>query len=632
MEHGRIHQHKLREAHPATSGHPHPRTATWAQPATRTLAVNSAEFGSLLPAWSTLDAGKGTYSALYPYGRIDYTDPVPSTSVSTTFWSPIVAGNDESSSQPVAYFDVELSNKTKKTTNVSTMFTFPNAPAHVGSTVQNTPSKVPSVRTGYTSRATVDHRHKITGITLGADSPTNTADAKNSEWTTAVRDEPGRRVSYATSWNADGDGSDIYTPFKTTGRLPNASLDSSNSASALSVEMKLKAHQTETVRFVLAWDFPQITFGTAGDTSWMRRYTSFYGAREDAKNNYITGSYPGHQGFAIAARNLLRADKSAKDVARWWKPVAADTTVSPAIRMAALNELGQLPFNGSFWESGWSPVPTTQAHLGQARRSLARTCSTHSPAVAGPSRRNRRPGADGDRPAGAVPLYRSRLGPRDLRDDRQDPNGRVPGSPGFNPPVDGYIWWQLSAPWLLWETSTSPAVPETTFFDRPAKYLIRAYGGVPQLRRRFTVARHLPGDAPGLDPRCPPSDTAGRHAAHGAGYLRQHLRRDGPVGECSRGLQLRPVHPGHEIMQAATKDAKRLGIPAASTVDVAALKQRGPRHVPRTRRRSGPEATTSSPTQAPDPPTPSSTCCGPSTWPSSSDCPTSIRPHGWPIT
>ena len=103
-------------------------------------------------------------------------------------------------------------------------------------------------------------------------------------------------------------------------RLPRRS----NSASALSVEMTLKAHQTETVRFVLAWDFPQITFGTAGDTTWMRRYTSFYGAREDAKNNYITGSYPGHQGFAIAARNLLRADKSAKDVARWWKPVAAE--------------------------------------------------------------------------------------------------------------------------------------------------------------------------------------------------------------------------------------------------------------------------------------------------------------------
>src|SRR4051794_28401202 len=117
---------------------------------TKTLAVNTSEFGSVLPAWSTLAAGSGTYSALYPFGRIDYADPVPSTSVATTFWTPIVAGDDESSSQPVAYFDVELTNETSKTTKVSTMFTFPNAPAHVGSTVQNTPSAVPSVRTGYT--------------------------------------------------------------------------------------------------------------------------------------------------------------------------------------------------------------------------------------------------------------------------------------------------------------------------------------------------------------------------------------------------------------------------------------------------------------------------------------------------
>lgn len=111
---------------------------------TKTLAVNTSAFGSVLPGWSTLDAGSGTYSALYPFGRIDYADPVPSTAVSTTFWSPIVAGNDESSSQPVAYFDVQLTNETSKTTKVSTMFTFPNAPAHVASTVQNTPSTCPA--------------------------------------------------------------------------------------------------------------------------------------------------------------------------------------------------------------------------------------------------------------------------------------------------------------------------------------------------------------------------------------------------------------------------------------------------------------------------------------------------------
>ena len=359
---------------------------------------------------------------------------------------------------------------------MSTMFTFPNAPAHVASTVQNTPSPVPSVRTGFTSHQTVDDRNNITGITLGASSPANTADSQNSEWTSAVRGEPGQQVWDHTSWNADGDGSDIYTPFSATGRLPNAALDGSNSASALAVSMNIRPHQTQTVHFVLAWDFPQITFGTAGDTVWMRRYTSFYGAREDAQNNYVAGSYPGNQGFAIAARNLVREDKAARAVARWWKPVAFDDTVTPAIRMAALNELGQLTFNGSFWESGLVSTPhQTEIAPGWARRSLAPTCSTRSRVVAGPT-----PGRSTSRGrwrspcASCFPPSKPTGSVQHAEMIAQDPNGRVPGSPGFNGPVGSYIWWHLEAPWLLWETSTSPAAPETTFFDRPAKYLIRA--------------------------------------------------------------------------------------------------------------------------------------------------------------
>ena len=546
------------------------RTAT-----TKTLAVNTAEFGSVLPAWSTLAPGSGTYSALYPYGRIDYDDPVPSTSVSTTFWTPIVAGDDESSSQPVAYFEVELTNETSKPTKVSTMFTFPNAPTHVGSTVQNTPSAVPSVRTGYTSHETVDHRNKITGITLGASDPANTADSQNSEWTTAVQDEPGQRVTYATSWNADGDGSDIYAPFSATGRLPNASLDDSNSASALAVEMNLKAGQTETVRFALAWDFPQITFGTEGDTSWMRRYTSFYGGREDEQNNYIAGSYPGSQGFAIAARNLARFDEAEEAVAGWWKPVAFDDTVSPAIRMAALNELGQLPFNGSFWESGLVSTPhPTEGRPGSA---VPGTHLFHT--VTG--------GAWAD--AGEIDVQgQMAIALRELFPSTeaswvrataemitQDPNGRVPGSPGFNGPVGNYIWWHLSAPWLLWEKSTSPAAPETTFFDRPVKYLIRAYGAYQSsgddslLRDTYPAMLRL--WTHDVLPRIPQGDTLPTEPAAFASTYDILGQSGGVHGVYNSGLYVLAA----DIMAAATQEAKRLGIPEASTVDLAALSHTG---------------------------------------------------------
>ena len=360
-----------------------------------------------------------------------------------------------------------------------------------------------------------------------------------------MQDEPGQRVTYATSWNADGDGSDIYAPFSATGRLPNAALDDSNSASALAVEMNLKAHQTETVRFVLAWDFPQITFGTEGDTSWMRRYTSFYGAREDEQNNYIAGSYPGNQGFAIAARNLARVDEAEEAVARWWKPVAFDDTVSPAIRMAALNELGQLTFNGSFWESGLVSTP----HQTEGPRPGSAVPGTHLfHTLTGGGWAD----AGETDVQGQMAIALRELFPSIEADwvratsemIAQDPNGRVPGSPGFNPPVEGY---HLVAP----ERAVA-AVGELYQPSRTRNHLLRPSGQVPdpcvrrvsQLGRRFAVARRLPGDAPPLDARRPTSDTAGRHAAHGGGRLRQHLRRDGAVRWSARGLQLRPVHPG----------------------------------------------------------------------------------------
>ena len=81
-----------------------------------------------LPAWNQLSPGDGTYAALYPFGWTTYN--VFQSDVSMRFWSPIVAGEDERTSMPVAFFDVELANPTSKGINLSVMFTFPNATSH----------------------------------------------------------------------------------------------------------------------------------------------------------------------------------------------------------------------------------------------------------------------------------------------------------------------------------------------------------------------------------------------------------------------------------------------------------------------------------------------------------------------
>ncbi|MFK0287545.1 GH116 family glycosyl-hydrolase [Streptomyces sp. NPDC090499] len=319
--------------------------------------VADRSWESPLPTWNLLRKGEGSYAALYPFGWTNYT-PFK-TDVSMRFFSPIVAGEDRRTSLPVAYFDVRLANHTTSTTDVSVMFTMPNVAAHED-------RKPATVRTGLKSRFHTDARTGVQAVTMSADDPGNTADAAESEWTIAARPRSGQKVTYTTSWNADGDGSDVYAPFEKTGRLTDAPLDSSASAGAVSVSMKLKPGQVSTVPFALTWDFPQVSFAD-DNTVWMRRYTDFYGAKETSHNDYVKGSYPFHQSFAIADDALAGHDRALRDVLRWWEPIATNPAYPVALRTGALNQLAQVPFKTALWEGGLvsnSVTPTGGKRLG----------------------------------------------------------------------------------------------------------------------------------------------------------------------------------------------------------------------------------------------------------------------------
>ncbi|WP_270889710.1 GH116 family glycosyl-hydrolase [Pedococcus sp. 5OH_020] len=325
--------------------------------------VRQRSWGSPLPAWNRLRAGDGDYAALYPFGFMNYR-PFK-TDVSMRFYSPIVAKEDRRTSMPLAYFDVRIANHTADKAQVSVMFTMPNAPAHVAGTRADLSATAPdSVRTGLSSQ--FRSANGIQAVTLSADDPSNTLDSAKSEWTIAASPAAGQKVSYVTSWNGEGDGADIYDAFSSTGSLPNANLDRSATAGAISVSASLAPGEVTTVPFALAWDFPQVTFAN-DQTVWMKRYTDFYGAKTTESNDYVAGSYPFHQSFAIA-RDALAGRQAALDaVNRWWQPIASDPAYPLEQRRAALNELSMLAVNNSFWEGGLvrnTVVPTGFAQAG----------------------------------------------------------------------------------------------------------------------------------------------------------------------------------------------------------------------------------------------------------------------------
>ena len=338
----------------------------------RTLAVNAPPWNQLPSAWNTLKAGDGTYSALWPFGWSTY-KPF-SAGVSMRFWSPIVAGNDELTSMPVAFFDVRLANTTNHRDRLSVMFTMPNATEHASGTV----------RTGLSSHVRTDRAAGVTAVTLSASSAKNTPDAQNSEWTIAAKPSRGQKVSYVTSWKGSGNGADIYRAFSASGDLRDRALDRSASAGAIAVTATLDPGQITTIPFALAWDFPQSTVPAAGSCSampggpcevwsndpnqyFMRRYTSFFGARETRTNDYVRGSYPFHQGFAIADRMLAQHDRALSLVQRWWGGIVNNAAYPSWLVREALNEEIQMVFNESFWESGMvTRTPSTKSRIGAA--------------------------------------------------------------------------------------------------------------------------------------------------------------------------------------------------------------------------------------------------------------------------
>lgn len=304
-----------------------------------------------LPAWDALEPGDAEYAALYPFGWMSYAEDVFSTDVSLRFYSPIVAGEEERTSLPVAYFDILLENNTDDHADVSAMFTMPNVGAHIG-------RQPATVREGLTSQYQEDG--SIRSVTLSSDSEANSPDAVASEWTIAADLAEGQEFSYVTSWDSNGDGADVYSQFVDDGVLDDDAIDTSSSAGAIAVSAQLEPGESVTIPFALAWDFPQVAYAD-NNTVWMRRYTEFYGAQTDDRNNYVAGTYPFHQSFTIAADALRGRDEALRDVLAWWEPLVNSDEIPADIAGAAMNHLANVTFHTGVWENGLvhNSVPVT---------------------------------------------------------------------------------------------------------------------------------------------------------------------------------------------------------------------------------------------------------------------------------
>lgn len=292
-------------------------------PKVKTLSTNPA----IKPAWDKLKIEDGKYYALHPKGWVIYN--CFDTDISLGFFSPIIPNNYKETSYPVAVWQVKFANPTSQKAEVSVMLTWPQPPFN-----GNLPRK------GYKNY--LKKQGDIVGVVLKANHPENVVETQNSEWCIAAKQSKGASVTYALSWNKDGDGSDVWSDFKSdSGVLDNRKLDTSDSAAAIAVKVSVNPGETKVVPIVISWDFPVVKFGDpkGSGTEWWRKYTEYFG--RDSANS-----------FDIAKEALNNYVNWETKIDEWMNPIIDNPKIPDWLKTTAFNELYYTQFGGTFYEAG----------------------------------------------------------------------------------------------------------------------------------------------------------------------------------------------------------------------------------------------------------------------------------------
>ena len=266
-------------------------------------------------SWDTISLGEGIYYALQPKGWVTYNSFT--TDISQKFFSPIIPNNYQQTSYPVAVWQFNLHNPTNTSCELSVMLTLPDV--FVGEKLKETQWANSFIKEG-----------DIKGVVLNSKKGIG-------QWCIATKETSETTVSYVTSWNAKGNGEDIWNDFKEDGELKNRALDNSNKAAAIAVKVKLEPGENKIVPIVIAWDFPVMKFGSG--TEWWKKYTQHF-------------DRSGENGFAIAKEALENYDKWEQEIDKWMNPVINNNKYPDWLKQTAFNELYYSQFGGSFYEAG----------------------------------------------------------------------------------------------------------------------------------------------------------------------------------------------------------------------------------------------------------------------------------------
>ncbi len=317
------------------------------------------EAGEPLSAWSWYPASSpqqstGTYAARYPLSWTSY-EGVFDAQVRCEAFSPILPGDYQRSSYPVAVFRWTLSNPTTKPLDLSLLLSWRNTTGWFTNTDPTAAVKfrddgspehnyVPAVGSSQGQRNRWIDDGQLKGVLLEGSVSQPIAEGQG-QWCIAT--DAALEVQRCSRWNPTGTGAELWEPFARDGSIPDSNNDRHSgqndpASAALAVKCHLEPGESLEIPLVISWDLPVTAF--ASGTRALRRYTDFFGV-------------DGRGAAAIAAEALRDWRSWHEQIEAWQQPVLEREDIPEPLRMALFNELYDLASGGSLWSAASSADP-----------------------------------------------------------------------------------------------------------------------------------------------------------------------------------------------------------------------------------------------------------------------------------
>jgi len=300
---------------------------------------NSHPAGNTLSAWQwDYPVGAGEYAALYPKSWFDYRwEKFPAHVVLEQF-SPILPDNYKETSYPVAVYRWHAENPTSKRVTVSVLLSWENMVGWFRTFQRDLSGSLSAGNVNRAKQESLGGGQMATGIVFDRNQIGPIKEEWDGQFAIVTVQQPGVEVTHQTTFEADGNGADVWTPFAKDGRLSNSEGSWTSSgeplAGAIAVRFTLEPGEKRVIPMVIAWDLPIFEFGSG--RKWYREYTRFYGS-------------DGQNAWAIARDALKNASSWSDAIDAWQAPYIKDESKPLWYRGMLFNELYPLADGGSVW-------------------------------------------------------------------------------------------------------------------------------------------------------------------------------------------------------------------------------------------------------------------------------------------